>query len=75
MKQMEQLLARECFFCKSTDLPYSPFKAQTARKPNLRQAVFEFYYLDVTAIVNEVFMAYTYLGKRSWQIKIKKTCT
>lgn len=64
MKQMEQLLARECFFCTSTGLPYSPFKAQTARKLNLMQAVFEFYYLDIIAIVNKVLMAYPYLGRK-----------
>lgn len=47
MKQMGQLCTREGFFCKSTGLPYSPFKTQTARKLSLWQAGFVFYGLDV----------------------------
>lgn len=65
MKQMEQLLTWECLFCKSTGLIYSPFKTQTARKPSLRQAVFVFYYLDVTAVVNKVLMKYPHLEKKN----------
>lgn len=64
MKQMGQLCTWERFFCKSTGLSYSPFKTQTARKLNLRQAVFLFYCLDVTAIVSKVLIKYPHLGKK-----------
>lgn len=75
MKQMEQLLAWECLFCKSGGLIYSPFKTQTARKTNLRRAVFVFYYLDVTAIVNKVLMKCPHLEKKLGKWKHVPTLT